>query len=75
MICDVVQKVRTVLDCVSGREHTVRTIILMEEKDSELTERAEKEGIQIINLRELEVNTHTHTHTHIHTATLRCFTP
>ncbi|XP_058240326.1 long-chain-fatty-acid--CoA ligase 1a isoform X1 [Hemibagrus wyckioides] len=54
VICDVVQKVRTLLDCVSGREHSIKTIVLMEEKDSELTGQAEKEGIQIISLRELE---------------------
>ncbi|XP_053086948.1 long-chain-fatty-acid--CoA ligase 1a isoform X3 [Pangasianodon hypophthalmus] len=54
VICDVVEKVCTVLECVSGREHSVKTIVLMEEKNSELNTRAEKEGIQIISLRELE---------------------
>lgn len=60
MICDTVEKVRTVLECVSGREHSVRTVVLMEEKESELTARAEKLGIQILSLRELEVNTNAH---------------
>ncbi|XP_053474900.1 long-chain-fatty-acid--CoA ligase 1a isoform X1 [Ictalurus furcatus] len=54
VICDTVEKVRTVLECVSGREHSVRTVVLMEEKESELTARAEKLGIQILSLRELE---------------------
>lgn len=54
VICDVVEKARMVLDCVMAREHSVKTIILMEEFDTELTARAEKQGIQIISLKMLE---------------------
>uniref|UniRef100_A0A3B1J7C7 Long-chain-fatty-acid--CoA ligase n=1 Tax=Astyanax mexicanus TaxID=7994 RepID=A0A3B1J7C7_ASTMX len=54
VICDVVEKARTILDCVSGREHSIKTIVLMEAFESELTARAQKEGIQIISLKELE---------------------
>ncbi|KAF5897418.1 long-chain-fatty-acid--CoA ligase 1 isoform X1, partial [Clarias magur] len=54
VICDMVEKVHTLLECVSGRKHSIRTIVLMEDVDSELTSQAEKEGIQIISLRILE---------------------
>ncbi|XP_062864584.1 long-chain-fatty-acid--CoA ligase 1a isoform X2 [Trichomycterus rosablanca] len=54
VICDVVEKARIVLDCVAARDHSVRTIVMMEEFDNELSKRAEKEGILIISLRQLE---------------------
>uniref|UniRef100_A0AAR2KSL6 Arachidonate--CoA ligase n=1 Tax=Pygocentrus nattereri TaxID=42514 RepID=A0AAR2KSL6_PYGNA len=56
LICDVVEKARMVLDCVLDREHSVKTIVLMEEFDSKLTARAQQQGIEIISLKELEVN-------------------
>ncbi|KAI5630441.1 long-chain-fatty-acid--CoA ligase 1 isoform X2, partial [Silurus asotus] len=54
VICDVADRVHTLLECVSGREHSIRTIVLIEDKNSELISQAEKEGVQIISLRELE---------------------
>ncbi|KAL7841041.1 hypothetical protein SRHO_G00247320 [Serrasalmus rhombeus] len=54
VICDVVEKARMVLDCVLDREHSVKTIVLMEEFDSKLTARAQQQGIEIISLKELE---------------------
>ncbi|XP_076870176.1 long-chain-fatty-acid--CoA ligase 1a isoform X1 [Brachyhypopomus gauderio] len=54
VICDVAERARTVLECVSSREHSVKTLVLMEPYDSELTTQAQQEGIAIISLRELE---------------------
>uniref|UniRef100_A0AAR2JQF7 Long-chain-fatty-acid--CoA ligase n=1 Tax=Pygocentrus nattereri TaxID=42514 RepID=A0AAR2JQF7_PYGNA len=61
VICDVVEKARMVLDCVLDREHSVKTIVLMEEFDSKLTARAQQQGIEIISLKELEVSMCTQT--------------
>uniref|UniRef100_A0A8B9HLT6 Long-chain-fatty-acid--CoA ligase n=1 Tax=Astyanax mexicanus TaxID=7994 RepID=A0A8B9HLT6_ASTMX len=74
VICDVVEKARTILDCVSGREHSIKTIVLMEAFESELTARAQKEGIQIISLKELEVSLYTHTPPKPEDLALICFT-
>ncbi|XP_066515918.1 long-chain-fatty-acid--CoA ligase 1a isoform X2 [Hoplias malabaricus] len=54
VLCDTAEKVQLILDCVSGREHSVRTLVLMEEFDSELKSQAQSEGIQILGLKELE---------------------
>ncbi|XP_030644198.1 long-chain-fatty-acid--CoA ligase 1a [Chanos chanos] len=54
VICDIADKARMILDCVSGKGATVKTIVLMEAFDSELAERAQKSGIQIISLQDLE---------------------
>ncbi|CAB1328263.1 unnamed protein product [Coregonus sp. 'balchen'] len=36
VICDLADKARLILDCVSGKEHTLKTIVLMEAFDEEL---------------------------------------
>uniref|UniRef100_A0AAY5EJD6 Long-chain-fatty-acid--CoA ligase n=1 Tax=Electrophorus electricus TaxID=8005 RepID=A0AAY5EJD6_ELEEL len=54
VICDVAERARLVLECVSSQQHSVKTLILMEPYDSELTAQAQREGIVIISLRELE---------------------
>ncbi|XP_012674351.1 long-chain-fatty-acid--CoA ligase 1a isoform X1 [Clupea harengus] len=54
VICDVADKVRLILDCVSNRKHTVRTIALMDAFDSELVARAQTCGIEILSLKDLE---------------------
>lgn len=54
IICDIVDKARLILDCVSGRKHSVTTIVIMESFDSELTAQAQLSGIDIISLKELE---------------------
>ncbi|XP_005168407.1 long-chain-fatty-acid--CoA ligase 1a isoform X1 [Danio rerio] len=54
IICDIADKARLILDCVSGRKHSVTTIVIMESFDSELTAQAQNCGIDIISLKELE---------------------
>lgn len=55
MICDVPEKARMILDCVSGKARTVKMIILIEAFDSDLVTRAKENGIEILSLKELEV--------------------
>ncbi|XP_043098983.1 long-chain-fatty-acid--CoA ligase 1a isoform X2 [Puntigrus tetrazona] len=54
VICDIVDKARLILECVSGRKHSITTIVIMESFDSELTARAQQTGIEILSLKELE---------------------
>ncbi|XP_052402442.1 long-chain-fatty-acid--CoA ligase 1 isoform X3 [Carassius gibelio] len=54
VICDIADKARLILDCVSGRKHSITTIVVMENYDSELTEQAQQKGIEILSLEELE---------------------
>ncbi|KAJ8335894.1 hypothetical protein SKAU_G00392360 [Synaphobranchus kaupii] len=54
IVCDVPDKARLILDCVSGREHTIRIIILMEPFDADLVARGQKCGIEIISMKEME---------------------
>lgn len=55
MICDVPEKARMILDCISGKGRTVKTIVLMGAFDSELVTRAKECGVEILSLKELEV--------------------
>lgn len=55
VICDVPEKVRLILDCVSGKGKTVKMIVLMEAIERDLVTRAEECGIKIISLKEFEV--------------------
>ncbi|XP_030620571.1 long-chain-fatty-acid--CoA ligase 1 [Chanos chanos] len=54
VICDVAEKAKMLLDCVSGREHSVKTVILMEEFDSDLVTRGQENGIEILSLSDAE---------------------
>nr|XP_046164341.1 long-chain-fatty-acid--CoA ligase 1-like [Oncorhynchus gorbuscha]XP_046164342.1 long-chain-fatty-acid--CoA ligase 1-like [Oncorhynchus gorbuscha] len=54
VICDLVDKVRLILDCVSGKEHTLKTIVIMEAFDKELVVRGQQSGIEILSLKDVE---------------------
>ncbi|XP_016329449.1 long-chain-fatty-acid--CoA ligase 1-like [Sinocyclocheilus anshuiensis] len=54
VVCDVPEKAKLLLDCVSGRQHSVKTLILMENFDTDLVSRAQQCGIDIISLRDAE---------------------
>ncbi|XP_066523110.1 long-chain-fatty-acid--CoA ligase 1b [Hoplias malabaricus] len=54
VLCDVPAKVSLLLDCISDGTHSLRTIILMEEFDSELVARAQQCGVDIISLKDAE---------------------
>ncbi|XP_053498435.1 long-chain-fatty-acid--CoA ligase 1b [Ictalurus furcatus] len=54
VVCDLPAKVRLLLDCVAGKQHSLKTLILMEEFDSELVAQAQKCGIDIISLKDAE---------------------
>ncbi|KAL7868295.1 hypothetical protein SRHO_G00096790 [Serrasalmus rhombeus] len=54
VVCDVPAKACLLLDCISGRVHTLQTLILIEDFDSELVDRAKKCGVDIISLKEAE---------------------
>lgn len=55
MICDVPEKAWLILDCVSGKGKTVKTIVLMEAFEAELVARAQECGVEILRLKEFEV--------------------
>ncbi|XP_067106485.1 long-chain-fatty-acid--CoA ligase 1a isoform X2 [Osmerus mordax] len=55
VICDMPDKAKLILECVSGKEHTVKTVILMEAFDSDLVVQGQKSGISILSLAEFEV--------------------
>uniref|UniRef100_A0A8C5APX0 Arachidonate--CoA ligase n=1 Tax=Gadus morhua TaxID=8049 RepID=A0A8C5APX0_GADMO len=57
IVCDVAAKVELVLECVRDREHTVKTIVLMEPPSRELASRGQQAGIQILSLQEMELLT------------------
>uniref|UniRef100_A0A8C1V453 Arachidonate--CoA ligase n=1 Tax=Cyprinus carpio TaxID=7962 RepID=A0A8C1V453_CYPCA len=52
LICDLPDKARLILDCVSGRKHSVTTIVIMGNFDSELTAQAQQKGIEVLSLKE-----------------------
>uniref|UniRef100_A0A671M7U5 Long-chain-fatty-acid--CoA ligase n=1 Tax=Sinocyclocheilus anshuiensis TaxID=1608454 RepID=A0A671M7U5_9TELE len=56
VVCDVPEKAKLLLDCVSGRQHTVKTLILIENFAADLVSRAQQCGIDIISLKDAEVN-------------------
>lgn len=55
IVCDVVEKVNLVLDCVKDKEHTVKNIVLMETPSADLVSRGQQAGIHILSLQEMEV--------------------
>uniref|UniRef100_A0A8C9ZQT7 Arachidonate--CoA ligase n=1 Tax=Sander lucioperca TaxID=283035 RepID=A0A8C9ZQT7_SANLU len=55
LVCDVVDKVNLVLDCVKDRKHSVKTIVLIETPSAELVDRCQQAGIHILSLQEMEV--------------------
>lgn len=54
IICDVAQKAQIILECVSGKGKTVKTIVLMEAFDAELVSRGQECGVEIISLADFE---------------------
>ncbi|KAJ8262201.1 hypothetical protein GJAV_G00163660 [Gymnothorax javanicus] len=54
VLCDVPDKARLILDCMEDKEHTVTTIILVEDFDDALVARGKKCGIEILSLKEME---------------------
>lgn len=53
VVCDVTAKVTLLLDSLSGRKHSVSTIIIMEEVEAELAERGKKNNIEILSLKDV----------------------
>ena len=53
------KKARLLLDGISGKAHTLKTLILMEDFDSELVAQAKQCGVEIISLKEAEASTGT----------------
>ncbi|XP_059196906.1 long-chain-fatty-acid--CoA ligase 1a isoform X1 [Centropristis striata] len=54
VICDLPEKARMILDCVSGKGRTVKTIVLFEAFDGELVTRGQECGVEILSLKEFE---------------------
>lgn len=59
MICDVPDKARLILDCVSGKGKTVKRIVLMEAFEADLVTRGQECGVEILSLKDFEVRTRT----------------
>ncbi|KAM7009846.1 long-chain-fatty-acid--CoA ligase 1a isoform 1-T3 [Tautogolabrus adspersus] len=62
VICDVPDKAQMILDCVDGKGRTVKTIVLIEEFDSDLVTRGKENGIEILSLKEFEAFGEAHRH-------------
>ncbi|XP_048043916.1 long-chain-fatty-acid--CoA ligase 1b [Megalobrama amblycephala] len=54
VVCDVAEKAKLLMDCVSGTQHSLKTLILMEEFDADLVSRGQRCGIDIISLKDAE---------------------
>ncbi|XP_034038236.1 long-chain-fatty-acid--CoA ligase 1-like [Thalassophryne amazonica] len=54
LICDVADKINLVLDIVQDKEHTVKTMGLMDTPTIQLVNRGHQAGIQILSLHEME---------------------
>ncbi|KAK2849535.1 hypothetical protein Q5P01_009369 [Channa striata] len=54
LVCDMVDKVNLVLDCIKDRKHSVKTIVVMETPSSDLVNRGQQVGIHILSLQEME---------------------
>nr|XP_020457706.1 long-chain-fatty-acid--CoA ligase 1-like isoform X1 [Monopterus albus]XP_020457708.1 long-chain-fatty-acid--CoA ligase 1-like isoform X1 [Monopterus albus] len=54
VICDVPEKARLILDCVTGKGRKVKTIVLMEAFDSDLVTHGQKCGVEVMSLKEFE---------------------
>ncbi|XP_040904115.1 long-chain-fatty-acid--CoA ligase 1-like [Toxotes jaculatrix] len=54
VVCDTVDKVNLVLECVKDRKHSVKTIVLMETPSAELVNEGRQAGIHILSLQEME---------------------
>lgn len=55
-MCDVAEKVELVLECVKGKEHPVRTVVLMQTPSPDLVSRGQQAGIHVLSLQEMEVS-------------------
>jgi len=56
VVCDIPEKASLLLDCVSGKQHSLKTLILLQDFDADLVSRGRQCGIDIISLRDAEVN-------------------
>ncbi|XP_051716136.1 long-chain-fatty-acid--CoA ligase 1b [Ctenopharyngodon idella] len=54
VVCDVAEKARLLMDCVSGTQHSLKTLILVEDFDADLVSRGQRCGIDIISLKDAE---------------------
>ncbi|KAM7419328.1 hypothetical protein PAMA_016444 [Pampus argenteus] len=54
VICDVPAKAQLILDCISKKGQTVKTIVIMEAFDSDLVTRGQEYGIEIVSLKDFE---------------------
>ncbi|XP_044202935.1 long-chain-fatty-acid--CoA ligase 1a isoform X1 [Thunnus albacares] len=54
VICDIPEKAQMILDCVSKKGRTVKTIVLMEAFDSDMVSRGQECGVEILSMKEFE---------------------
>lgn len=54
IVCDVPEKVEKVLECLNGRGHSVRTIVLMGTPSDDLISKGQQARIEIISLQDME---------------------
>lgn len=55
IVCDVVDKVEMVLECIKDKQHSVKTIVSMEMPSAELVSRGQQAEIHILSLKDMEV--------------------
>lgn len=55
-MCDAVEKVELVLQCIKDKEHPVKTIVVMQTPSTDLVSRGQQAGIHILSLKEMEVS-------------------
>uniref|UniRef100_A0A8C6UPY7 Long-chain-fatty-acid--CoA ligase n=1 Tax=Neogobius melanostomus TaxID=47308 RepID=A0A8C6UPY7_9GOBI len=56
IVCDVPEKVDLVLQCLKGKEHSVRTIVLMQTPSDDLVSKGREAQLEITSLQHMEVN-------------------
>lgn len=54
IVCDVIEKVDMVLECLNGKGHSLRTIVLMETPSESLISKGQQAQVEIISLQDME---------------------
>ncbi|KAG2465472.1 ACSL1 ligase, partial [Polypterus senegalus] len=54
IVCDRPEKVKLLLDCATAKDHSIKTIIVIDSFDTDLIVQGEKHGIEVLSMKEVE---------------------
>ncbi|XP_051784397.1 long-chain-fatty-acid--CoA ligase 1a isoform X1 [Erpetoichthys calabaricus] len=54
IVCDRPEKVKLLLDCASAKDHSIKTIIVIDSFDTDLIVQGKKHGIEVLSMKEVE---------------------